>query len=220
MSTMSKCRSTADPRKTNSDSGPFTDGTADGDRSAVFFDDFLDAGETQPDTRALRGEEGLKDFVDEFVGDRNTVVLNKNLNFQSATGTMLRDLDMKMAAGRHCFGGVPENAQERLLELGLIAAHRRDDIGVVLGDLNAGRLKIGADYNQCALKYLRNPAEMAIELKWFGEVENFIENGFDPDQITHGIFDSRLWIEVENPFTGDFLQLRSNRGQRFTDICR
>lgn len=103
-----------------------------------------------------------------------------------------------------------KNAQERLLELGLIAAHRRNDIGIVLGDLNAGCLKIGADHYQRALEYLRNPAEMAIELEWLGEVEDFIENGFDPNQITHSIFDSRLWIEVENPFAGHFLQLRSN----------
>ena len=131
---------------------------------------------------------------------------------------MLRDLDMKMSAGGHRLGCVPENAQERLLELGLIATHRRNDIGIVLGDLNAGCLQIGADHDQRTLEDLGNPAEMAIEFERLGEVEDFIENGFDPNQITHGILNARLWIEVENPFAGHFFQLRSNRGQWLTDI--
>jgi hypothetical protein len=46
--TVSKCRPAADAWETNRNRGAFTGGAADRDGSAVFFDDFFDAGETQP----------------------------------------------------------------------------------------------------------------------------------------------------------------------------
>ena len=107
--------------------------------------------------------------------------LNENLNLEPSSGPMLCDLDMEMAAGRHGLARVPEDTQERLLELGFIAAHGSDDIGVVFGDLDTGCFKIGSHHHESALKHLRNTAQMAIQFEWLREVEGLVQDRFDPN---------------------------------------
>lgn len=94
----------------NGDGRAFTGRAADCDGSPVLLDDFLDAGEAQSGSRALSGEKGLEDLVDDFCRDGDSIILNKNLNLEPSSGTMLGDLDMKMAAGRHGFARIPEDA--------------------------------------------------------------------------------------------------------------
>ncbi len=133
---------------------------------------------------------------------------------------MLRHLDMEMAAGRHGLARVPEDAQERLLKFGFIAAYRGDDIGVVFGDLNTGRFQVGSDHHEGALEHLRNTAQMATEFQRLREVEDLVENRFNPHQVAHRIFDPGLWIEVEDTFTGHFFELRANGRERFSNFRR
>jgi hypothetical protein len=120
---------------------------------------------------------------------------------------MLRDLNVKMPSGGHGLTGVLEDTQEDLLQLGLIATHRRDDVRVVLGDVNTGDLQVGTDDYQGALQHFRNAAEATIELERFGKVENLIQDRFDSNHIPHGVFDARLRIEIEDAFTRYFFEL-------------
>ena len=218
--TVSKRRPAADAGETNGDSGAFTDGTADRNGSPVFLNDFFDAGETQPDSGTLGGEKWLEDLVDDFSRDGNPVVLNENLNFEPSSGAMLGDLDMEMATGRHGLARVPEDAQERLLKFGFIAAYGSDNIGVVFGDLNTGRFQVCSDHHEGALKHLRNTAQMATEFQRLRKVEDLVQYRFNPDQVAHCIFDTGLWIEVEDSFTGHFFKLRANGRERLSNLRR
>lgn len=172
--TVPKRRSATDTRKANGNRGAFTRGTADCNGSPVFLDDFLHTGETQAGPRALGGEKGLEDFVDDFSRDGNPIVLDEDLNLEPSSGAVLGDLDVEMAARRHSLAGVPEDAQKRLLKFGFIAAHRRDDIGIVFGDLNTGGFQVRSDHDKSALEHLRNTAQMAAEFQRLREVENLI----------------------------------------------
>ena len=101
----------------------------------MFFDDFLDRGETQTDAGPLRGEKRLKDLIDDFCRNRSPVVLDEDLIFHAAPRAMLGDLNMEMPTGVHRFTRVLENTEKDLLELGFVAADRRDHRRIVLGHL-------------------------------------------------------------------------------------
>ncbi len=64
--------------------------------------------------------------------------------------------------------------------------------------------------------HFRDAEEPSIQLEWFRKVQNLVQDGFDTDQVAHGVLDARLRVEVEDAFTRDFLQLGADRGERLT----
>src|SRR4029077_10858610 len=159
-------------------------------------------------------------LIDDFRRNGSPVVLDEDLIFHTASRTMLGDLYMEMPSGVHRFARVPENTEEDLLELGLIASDGCDHRGIVLGHLYPGDFEVGRDDRERALDYFGNPDEPTIQLERFRKIQNLVQDGFDPDQIAHRILDARLWVEVEDAFTSDFFQLGADRSERLTHFCR
>jgi len=96
-------RTVAETGEADGGGGAFAGRAADGDGAAMFFDDLLDRSETETDAGALRGEKRLKDLVNDFCGNRNSVILDEDVIFHTAPGPMLGDLNMEMPAGVHRF---------------------------------------------------------------------------------------------------------------------
>ena len=209
----------AEAWEADGDGGAFAWRAADGDGAAMFFDDLLDGGEPQTDAGLLRGEKRFKDLVDDFCRDWNSIVLDEDVIFHAAPSAVLGDLNMKMPARVHRFARVLENTEKDLLEFGFVAADRGDHCRVVLGYLYSGDFKVGRNHCERALDHFGDAEEPSSELKRFREVQNFIQDGFDTDQIAHRILDTRLWVEVEDPFTRDFFQLGADRSERLTNLC-
>jgi hypothetical protein len=209
----------AHARQADRHGGTFAGGAADGNRSAVFFHDFLDCGQSQADSRPFGCEKRLKDFVDKIGRDRDAVVLDEDLDFQAFPGPMLADLNMEMAARSHGFAGIFENAQEGLLQLRFIGTHRHEDRRVIFGHLDTRRFKIRCEDDQGALQGFGNPAEVPVQLQWFGEVQNLVQDRFDSNKVAHGVFHACLWIEVQDTFAGHFFELCANRGQGLPNFC-
>ena len=209
----------AETGEADGDGGPFAGRAADGNRAAMFFDDLLDRGEAQTDAGPLRGEKRLKDLIDDFCRNRSAVVLDEDLVFHATPRAMLGDLNMEMPAGVHCFTSVLENTEKDLLEFGFVAADRCDHRRVVLGHLYSGDFEVGRDDRERALDHFWNAEEPTIQFEWFRKIQNFVQDGFDPDQIAHRVLDARLWVEVEDAFPRDFFQLGADRGERLTHFC-
>ena len=136
----------------------------------MFFDDLLDRGETQACAGPLRGEEWLKDFVDDFCRNGRAVVLDEDLIFYAAPRAMLGDLNMEMASRAHGFARVLKNAQKDLLDFGFVAADRCDYRRIVLGHLDSGDFEIGGDHRQCAFDDFGYAEEPPVQLERFREV--------------------------------------------------
>src|SRR2546421_7592447 len=174
-------RTRAETGEAYGDGGPFARGTADGNRAAMFFDDLLDCGETQPYAGPLRGEKRLKHLIDDFCWNRCPVVLNEDLIFYAAPRAMLGDLNMEMPTGVHRFACVFENTEKDLLELGFVTADRRDHRRIVLGHLDPCDFEVGGDNRERALDYFRDTEEPSSQLEWFRKVQNLVQDGFDTD---------------------------------------
>ena len=196
----------------NGHGGSFARRATEGDRPAMFFDNLFHGGQAQASARSLGREEGFKDFVEDLGRDWRSVVLDKDLDFDAAPRTMLRDLDMEMAARGHGLAGVFEDAQEDLLELRFIGTHRGNDVGVVFGDVNTGDFQVGSDDDEGVLQDFRHSTETPGEFQWLGKVQDLVQDRLDSDHVTHRIFDACLRIEVENPFAGYLFELRTNGG--------
>jgi len=184
----------------------------------MFLNDLLHRREAESRSCPLRREERLEYLIDDFRGNRSAIVLDENLIFESAAGPMLRRVNRELSTGSHRFTGILENAEEDLLQFRLVSSHRRQDGRILFGHLNSGNLEISGHDGQRAFDNFRNADQASIQLKRFGEIQNLIENRFDPDQIAHGIFHARLRIEIEDAFSRDFFQLGAYGSQRLTDF--
>ena len=184
--------------------GPFFRRTADGDRAAMFFDDLLDRGETQADPGSLRGEKRLEDLINDFCWNGRPVILDEDHILHAAPRAMLGDLNMEMSAGAHRFTRISENTEEDLLELGFVAADGRDDGRIVFGHLYPGDFEVSCDNRQGTFDHFGDTKESSSQFERFGKVQNLVQDGFDTNQIAHGVLDARLRVEIENPFTRDF----------------
>ena len=210
----------AEAGETDGDGGSFARRAPDGNRAAMFFDDLLDRGKTETNSGPFRGEKRLEHLINDFRRNRRSIVLDQDLIFHAAPCAVLGDLNMEMPAGAHRFTCVPENTEKGLLEFGLVASNRCDDGRIVFGHLYPRDLKVGCDNRERALDYFGNSEEPPSQLEWFGKVQNLVQDGFDTDQIPHGIFDACLGVEIQDPFTRDFFQLGADRGKRLTHFSR
>lgn len=206
----------AESGKANGDGGPFFRRAAYGNGAAMFFDDLLDRGETQPNPGPLRGEKRLKDLIDDFCGNWSPVILDEDMILHATPRAMLGDLNMEMPPGAHRFTRVPENTEEGLLKFRFVPADRRDDCCVVFGHLYPGDFEVGRDHRQRALDDFGDAEEPSSQFERFGKVQNLVQDGFDPNQIAHGVFDPRLRVEIQDAFTRDFFQLGADGGERLT----
>jgi len=100
----------ADTRKADRHGRAFAGGAADGDRSCMFFNDFLHRRETEACTCPLRRKEGFEDLVDDFFRDRDPVVFDENLVLETSAGSMLGHLNVEVSPRAHGFDGVLEDA--------------------------------------------------------------------------------------------------------------
>src|SRR5262245_196255 len=182
----------------------------------MFFDDLLDRGETQTDPGPLRGEKRLKNLIDDFCGNRSSIILDEDMILHASPRPMLGDLNVEMPAGAHRFTRVPENTEKGLLKLRFVATDRRDDRGIVFGHLYPGDFKVGRDNRQRTLDHFGDAEEPSSQFEWFGKVKNLVQDGFDPNQIAHGVLDPRLRVEIQDTFTRDFFQLGADGGEWLT----
>src|ERR1043165_5599811 len=196
------------------DGGAFAGRAADGNRTAMFFDDLFDRGKTETNPSSLRGEKRLEDLIDDFCWNRSPVVLDENLIFHAAPCTVLGDLNVEMPAGAHRFTCVPENTEKDLLELGLVSSNRGEDRRIVFGYLYPCDLEVGCHDRERALDHFRDTDKPPSQLEWFGKVQYLVQDGFDADQIAHRVLHACRRVEIEDAFTRDFFQLCADRGER------
>ena len=95
---MTEGRPAAHAGQADRDGGAFTRRAADGDGATMFFDDLLHAGKPQADSGPFRGEKWFKHLVDEIGWDGDSVILDDDLDIQTFSRSVLRHLDMEMAA--------------------------------------------------------------------------------------------------------------------------
>src|ERR1044071_9159099 len=80
-------RTMAKTGEADGDGGSFAGRAADGNRTAMFFDDLFDRGKTETNPSSLRGEKRLEDLIDDFCWNRSPVVLYENLIFKPSPCT-------------------------------------------------------------------------------------------------------------------------------------
>ena len=184
----------------------------------MFLDDFLHGGEAQAGAGPLRRKERLEHLVHMFGGNRRPVVLDQDLDFQMSSCPLVAHGDGQDAARGHGFDRIFENAEEDLLHFGFVGPDRGEEPCILLDHLNAGRFQLCGHHSECVFDHFWNAAEPAREVEWLSEVEDFVENRFDADQVPHRVLDTGLRVEVEDALGRDLFQLCANRAQRFADF--
>lgn len=146
--------------------------------------------------------------------------LIKNLNFQMSACPLVAHRDGQDAARSHGFDRILENAEEDLLHLRFVGAHRGEDSGIFFDYLDAGGFQFGRYHGQRIFETISGTRQ-SRRMRSSGLAKSRISLRIASIRIRSRIVDTGLRVEVEDALavtSSNCAPNRTRRGSRISGL--